>query len=149
MEISTYSDFLQEKTALTFEDAHKIYNELISSFDIKDPIFLDDWTMLIELAAEYTEIRVKSATVSKERQDKHGELRTSAHNAFIIQLNALKSEVESKGKDTSWFDKITDDRQRQGDFANYLTYIYLRLSKLNFNKTERKSLWNIKKLLIG
>ncbi|MDU1218065.1 MAG: hypothetical protein E7A07_05530 [Streptococcus sp.] len=123
MEISTYSDFLQEKTALTFEDAHEIYNELISSFDIKDPIFLDDWTMLIELAAEYTEIRVKSATVSKERQDKHGELRTSAHNAFIIQLNALKSEVESKGGNTSWFDKITDDRQRQGDFANYLSYI--------------------------
>ncbi|CBJ23026.1 conserved hypothetical protein [Streptococcus mitis B6] len=124
MEIYTYSDFLQEKTALTFEDAHKIYNELISSFDIKDPIFLDDWTMLIELAAEYTEIRVKSATLSKERQGKHGELRTSAHNAFIVQLNALKSEVESKGKDTSWFDKITDDRQRQGDFANYLAYIY-------------------------
>ena len=90
MEIYTYSNFLQEKTALTFEDAHKIYNELISSFDIKDPIFLDDWTMLIELAAEYTEIRVKSATVSKERQKKHGELRNSAHKAFIIQLNALK-----------------------------------------------------------
>ncbi|HGJ7853669.1 TPA: hypothetical protein ACJXS1_000206 [Streptococcus pneumoniae] len=62
MEIYTYSDFLQEKTALTFEDAHKIYNELISSFDIKDPIFLDDWTMLIELASEYTEIRVKRKT---------------------------------------------------------------------------------------
>ena len=59
-----------------------------------------------------------------QKKDKHGELRTSAHNAFIIQLNALKSEVESKGKDTSWFDKITDDRQRQGDFANYLAYIY-------------------------
>ena len=124
MEISTYSDFLQEKTALTFEDAHKIYNELISSFDIKDPIFLDDWTMLIELAAEYTEIRVKSATVSKEKQDKHGTLRTSAHTAFIIQLNALKSEIEAKGGDTSWFNKITKDRQRQGDFANYLAYIY-------------------------
>ena len=114
MEIYTYSDFLQEKTALTFEDAHKIYNELISSFDIKDPIFLDDWTMLIEL----------SAKVSKERQDKHGDFRTSAHTAFIIQLNALKSEIEAKGGDTSWFNKITKDRQRQGDFANYLAYIY-------------------------
>ena len=124
MEIYTYSDFLQEKTALTFEDAHKIYNELISSFDIKDPIFLDDWTMLIELAAEYTEIRVKSATVSKERQDKHGDFRTSAHNAFMVQLNALKNEIEAKGGDTSWFNIITKDRQRQGDFANYLSYIY-------------------------
>ena len=40
------------------------------------------------------------------------------------KVNALKSEIESTGGNTSWFDKITDDRQRQGDFANYLAYIY-------------------------
>ncbi|EGE89059.1 hypothetical protein SPAR5_0296 [Streptococcus pneumoniae GA04375] len=124
MEIYTYSDFLKDKTALTFEEAGEIYNNLVSSLNTKDPDFLENWTTLIELAAQYTELRVRSETIPLPKREQNDISRKSTHKAFISQLKVIKYFSENDGKNTNWFDQITNDRQRQGDFANYLAYIY-------------------------
>ncbi|HEV0766608.1 TPA: hypothetical protein VXE23_002120, partial [Streptococcus pneumoniae] len=120
MEIYTYSDFLKDKTALTFEEAGEIYNNLVSSLNTKDPDFLENWTTLIELAAQYTELRVRSETIPLPKREQNDISRKSTHKAFISQLKVIKYFSENDGKNTNWFDQITNDRQRQGDFANYL-----------------------------
>lgn len=124
MEIYTYSDFLKDKTALTFEEAGEIYNNLVSSLNTKDPDFLENWTTLIELAAQYTELRVRSETIPLPKREQNDISRKSTHKAFISQLKVIKYFSENDGKNTNWFDQITNDRQRQGDFANYLLCKY-------------------------
>ncbi|WP_050392644.1 hypothetical protein, partial [Streptococcus pneumoniae] len=114
----------KDKTALTFEEAGEIYNNLVSSLNTKDPDFLENWTTLIELAAQYTELRVRSETIPLPKREQNDISRKSTHKAFISQLKVIKYFSENDGKNTNWFDQITNDRQRQGDFANYLAYIY-------------------------
>jgi hypothetical protein len=124
MKIYTYSDFLKDKTALTFKEAGEIYDNLVSSLNTKDPDFLENWIMLIELAAEYTELRVRSETIPLPKREQNDISRRSTHESFRKQLKVIKYFSENDEKNTNWYDQITEDRQRQGDFANYLAYIY-------------------------
>ena len=41
MQIFTYKDFLKDKGSITFEQAEKIYEDLISSVNIHDSEFLE------------------------------------------------------------------------------------------------------------
>lgn len=43
MQIFTYRDFLKDKSSLTFEQAEKIYDNLIRSVNIHDPKFQEYW----------------------------------------------------------------------------------------------------------
>ncbi|MTW38308.1 hypothetical protein GM541_14760, partial [Streptococcus pneumoniae] len=63
MQIFTYKDFLKDKGSITFEQAEKIYEDLISSVNIHDSEFLEYWQRLIELCAQYAEARGKFLTI--------------------------------------------------------------------------------------
>lgn len=124
MQIFTYKDFLKDKGSITFEQAEKIYEDLISSVNIHDSEFLEYWQRLIELCAQYAEARGKSLTIPLGEREYADESRTRIHDSIIIQLNIIKRYAEKLGNDTSWFDEFHDDRKRKGDFANYLNYVY-------------------------
>lgn len=124
MQIFTYKDFLKDKGSITFEQAEKIYEDLISSVNIHDSEFLEYWLRLIELCAQYAEARGKSLTIPLGEREYADESRTRIHDSIIIQLNIIKRYAEKLGNDTSWFDEFHDDRKRKGDFANYLNYVY-------------------------
>ena len=124
MQIFTYKDFLKDKGSITFEQAEKIYEDLISPVNIHDSEFLEYWQRLIELCAQYAEARGKSLTIPLGEREYADESRTRIHDSIIIQLNIIKRYAEKLGNDTSWFDEFHDDRKRKGDFANYLNYVY-------------------------
>lgn len=124
MQIFTYKDFLKDKGIITFEQAEKIYEDLISSVNIHDSEFLEYWQRLIELCAQYAEARGKFLTIPLGEREYADELRKRIHDSIIIQLNIIKRYAEKLGNDVSWFDEFHDDRKRKGDFANYLNYIY-------------------------
>ncbi|HGA1217121.1 TPA: hypothetical protein ACIRGG_001704, partial [Streptococcus suis] len=116
--------FLKDKGIITFEQAEKIYEDLISSVNIHDSEFLEYWQRLIELCAQYAEARGKFLTIPLGEREYADESRKRIHDSIIIQLNIIKRYAEKLGNDVSWFDEFHDDRKRKGDFANYLNYIY-------------------------
>ncbi|HFI0450429.1 TPA: hypothetical protein ACGOY4_000395 [Streptococcus suis] len=124
MQIFTYNDFLKDKGIITFEQAEKIYEDLIGSVNIHDSEFLEYWKSLIELCAQYTEARGKYLTIPIAENEAAGKTRTRIHDSIIRQFNIIKRYAEKNGNDTSWFDEFHEDRRRIGDFANYLTYVY-------------------------
>lgn len=124
MQIFTYNDFLKDKGIITFEQAEKIYEDLISSVNIHDSEFLEYWQRLIELCAQYAEARGKFLTIPLCEREYADESRKRIHDSIIIQLNIIKRYAEKLGNDVSWFDEFHDDRKRKGDFANYLNYVY-------------------------
>lgn len=57
MQILTYQDCLNEKGAISFEEARMIYDSLINSSNIHDPEFQVYWKELVEYSAQYAEMR--------------------------------------------------------------------------------------------
>lgn len=124
MQIFTYRDFLKDKSSLTFEQAEKIYDNLISSVNIHDPKFQEYWKKLIELCAQYSEARGKWFTLTREEQHSFDGARTVLHNDIRKLLLDIRAWIQEQNGDVSWYAEFNDDRKRMGDFANYLNYVY-------------------------
>jgi polyhydroxyalkanoate synthesis regulator phasin len=126
MQIFTYKDFLKDKGIITFEEAEKIYDELIKSVNIHDPEFQNIWKELIEYVLNMLKHVENGLILYRLKNKMH--LDDSQEQIFIIQIRdnliLLEDTLRNNGNDTSWFDEFHDDRKRMGDFANYLNYVY-------------------------
>ena len=61
-----------------------------------------------------------------ERQQRISEddARSKKHDSVIIKFNMLAKYMEMQGWDSSWREKLGNERKRIGDFACYIEYVY-------------------------
>lgn len=124
MQTFSYDDFKNEKGIVSFSEAEQIYSSLLNSSNQLDKEFQEEWTTFVLLCVEYTSIRGKWLTLSREEKLANDEARAVTHNKVIYQLKILKSLANEQSNDVTWFEKFNDDRKRIGDFACYVAYIY-------------------------
>lgn len=124
MQTFSYDDFKNEKGIVSFSEAEQIYSSLLNSSNQLDKEFQEEWTTFVLLCVEYTSIRGKWLTLSREEKLANDEARAVTHNKVIYQLKILKGLASEQGNNVAWFDKFNDDRKRIGDFACYVAYIY-------------------------
>ncbi|EGV02894.1 hypothetical protein [Streptococcus sp. ST16] len=124
MQTFSYDVFKNEKGIVSFSEAEQIYSSLLNSSNQLDKEFQEEWTTFVLLCVEYTSIRGKWLTLSREEKLANDEARAVTHNKVIYQLKILKSLANEQSNDVTWFEKFNDDRKRIGDFACYVAYIY-------------------------
>ena len=73
---------------------------------------------------EYSQIRLNWYLISRKERQATYESRANKHNQVIYYLKLVTRYLASEGADASWFAEIEDDRQKIGDFANYIAYVY-------------------------
>ena len=121
----TYQDYLKEENTLSFQEAETIYNTIIKDATKNDKDFYEHWNDVLAKAIKYANIRAMWHTsFSQTDRIEKDDIRTSAHDSFITNLNMLVRYMESQGKDISWITTLGSNRKRIGDFACYLAYIY-------------------------
>lgn len=113
------------KEALSYEDAAQIYADMISGLnectqEYKDELVVD----MKKRAIRYANRRAEWECMTPEERQNADAGRTSAHNAFIDQMNIIKRMLDKDGIDTSWREELGDDRKRIGDFACFMAYIF-------------------------
>ncbi|QIH77561.1 hypothetical protein GTN30_02680 [Macrococcoides canis] len=124
--IPTYDKAKEQHDLLDFETAHNIYSKMITGINLSDSEFKEYWDDFITGCIEYSNFRSLWLTLSREEKNNSDfdKRRTDIHNGLITKLNVVKRYLDNEGKNTNWFDEITQERKRIGDFANYIAYIY-------------------------
>lgn len=79
---------------------------------------------LINLAVEYSRLRVEWYLADDETKQEMDHIRTAKHNAFIDSCNILSREMIKIGEDAGWRKVLGNDRKTIGDFA---CFVYLIL----------------------
>ena len=75
---------------------------------------------LFETAVEYAQIRANWTFYDEETRINKDNWRTNKHNSLIDSCNILSRDMLREGKDNSWRNEVTNDRQLIGDFACFL-----------------------------
>lgn len=124
--IPTYDKAKEQHDLLDFETAQNIYSKMITGINLSDSEFKEYWDEFITGCIEYSNFRSLWLTLSREEKNNSDfdKRRTDTHNGLITKLNVVKRYLDNEGKNTNWFDEITQERKRIGDFANYIAYIY-------------------------
>lgn len=124
--IPTYDKAKEQHDLLDFETAHNIYSKMITGINLSDSEFKEYWDDFITGCIEYSNFRSLWLTLSREEKNNSDfdKRRTDTHNGLITKLNVVKRYLDNEGKNTNWFDEITQERKRIGDFANYIAYVY-------------------------
>ncbi|MGK0576014.1 hypothetical protein [Macrococcus capreoli] len=124
--IPTYDKAKEQHDLLDFETAQNIYSKMITGINLSDSEFKEYWDDFINGCIEYSNFRSLWLTISREEKNNQDldAKRTSTHNELIRSLNVIMRYLQQESKDTSWYDEITENRKRIGDFANYIAYIY-------------------------
>ncbi|MFC6292266.1 hypothetical protein BHU61_00395 [Macrococcus epidermidis] len=124
--IPTYDKAKEQKDLLDFDTAQTIYTKLLSENNHNDSELKEYWDDFITECMNYSNFRSLWLTLSREEKNENDfdAKRTSVHNELIRSLKVIKRYLELEDKDTSWYEEITDNRKRIGDFANYIAYVY-------------------------
>ncbi len=126
--IPNYDDYLEMKSALTFEEMADLHRQMINEIG-DDEAAIELYNDLVAAANNYSPIRAGWLTWSREERDAHNDTRTINHDAVIVSLDALARYLRSKGKAAEWRDTIgyqedaKVNRKRAGDFGCYIVFI--------------------------
>ncbi len=118
-----YEDIIENKNVLSFIESTEIYNGILDSIELNNQEEAECWEDFILSCIEYSEIRSKWISFSREEKLNKDNLRTSIHNRVITNLNIIKRLIERRNGSIEWFNHFNEDRKRIGDFAAYLNYI--------------------------
>ncbi len=124
--INTYEKYLKHPAGnvLTVEEALKIYDELVESFEkcqLEDK--MDFWNDFLKQAAEYAYVRNMWEHMDREEKIATDQSRTLKHDGFITSVNVLARIALKEGFDNSWRERLGEERKRIGDFACFVAYI--------------------------
>ncbi|WP_414047656.1 hypothetical protein ACMGE7_01910 [Macrococcus equi] len=124
--IPTYDKAKEQKDLLDFETAHGIYAKMIAEINLNDSEFKEYWDEFIDSCINYSNFRSLCLTLSREEKNENDfdAKRTKTHDGLFKNLNVIKRYLEHEDKNTDWFDEITEERKRIGDFVNFISYIY-------------------------
>ena len=100
--------------------ASNVYEVITREKYERDADFTELRNQLLEHAVNYARIRVDWKLKDLGERKRMDELRTSMHNVFIHSCNILSRYMEKKNMDSSWREKLTEDRKTIGDFACYI-----------------------------
>jgi len=126
MILYNYSNYLHNKTSISFEEAEALYSSLIHQIESKshDADLIDLWNELIETSIAYGKMRAGWLLLTNEEKADKDKTRTALHDSVIANCNILARYMQQRGMDILWREKLGDDRKRLGDFACYITCIY-------------------------
>lgn len=126
--ITTYAEYLEKPSVLTFEDMTRLHEAIISA--IRDVDGGEDaYDKLVRAGTNYIETRAGWKLIPKAVRKERNDERTARHNAVIIALDELADLLKKEGRDTAWRDEIgfeKDDkvnRKRCGDFGCYIAFV--------------------------
>ena len=128
MKLLLYTDYLDLRKSLTFEESMKLHGELLSEIG-SDETAVEIYTEICEKAARYSGFRSKWLIMSKEEKADADPSRTAYHDSLIICVNKLSRYLRMNGKATVWRDELGDEvsetyiRKRIGDFGCYIALI--------------------------
>lgn len=135
----TYDSYQLESTTLSFEEMKEIHDNILSHSVLTNPEFIEIWHEIIQNSIQYTSTRASWSSLTVQQKLDRDTSRTSQHNmvlsGFIVlerlfRINSwdssswtrmlfLQDEIVNRSRED-----INDQRQRIGDFANYLTFVY-------------------------
>lgn len=134
-----YNNYLTMREHMTFEQMSKIHEEILKNADFTTKDVSEVWKDLIESAIKYTTTRAEWSYLTKEQKMSKDSSRTMEHNTLINNFIVLERVFKMNSwKSNTWTEQlflqegmqnrtrkdVSDHRQRIGDFANYLTFIY-------------------------
>ena len=126
--ITSYSEYLEKPSVLTFEDMTRIHAAIIAGIG-EDEEAEAVYDKLVRAGTNHIDTRAGWKLMPKPVRKERNDERTARHNAVIIALDELAECLEAKGKDTAWRKEIgfeTEDkvnRKRCGDFGCYIAFI--------------------------
>lgn len=134
----TYENYLQQPDTLSFTEMTTIHQEILKNADVNNNDFIEIWEALLRAAVRYTVIRAEWPQFSKQQKLEKDPERTNIHNTIIdhfilleriFQLNHWDSHswtsrlfLQEERKQRARID-VSDQRQRIGDFSNYLVFV--------------------------
>lgn len=124
--MNTYASYLENNDCLTFQEAEKIYSQILHSANTRDRDFQEFWEDMIKSAIAYANTRAEWCVQTLEVRRDIDDSRTRQHNAFMTDLKVIANYMKQQNWSSVWFDKlgtIESDRKRFGDFACYLVCI--------------------------
>ncbi|WP_125587921.1 hypothetical protein [Companilactobacillus jidongensis] len=123
-----YDEILSKAPVLTFEEAKKAHQHILSSVDGAGKDARELYNDLVNACISYANIRaVWSISTNKVRNDTDLK-RTRKHDAVINNVDILERYLKQRNMDTGWRkiigkERFGQERKRQGDFACYVAYI--------------------------
>ena len=128
MKLLLYTDYLDLRKSLTFEQAMKLHEELLSEIGT-DKTAMEIYTEICEKAARYSGFRSRWLLMSKEEKADADPSRTACHDSLVVCINKLARYLRVNGKTAAWRDELGDEaadpyiRKRIGDFGCYIALI--------------------------
>ena len=103
-----YENYLKMPDDLEFEQAMKVYEELLEENLEEDEIYDKLWDHALHCMIDYGS----------------NDDRTVMHDSVIHSLDELAAYTKEHGKEAKWREELGYQRKRIGDFACYVSLIY-------------------------
>ena len=117
-----YENYLKMPDDLEFEQAMKVYEELLEENLEEDEIYDKLWDHALHCMIDYGSLRAHWKITPKT--DRSNDDRTVMHDSVIHSLDELAVYTKEHGKEAKWRDELGYQRKRIGDFACYVSLIY-------------------------
>ncbi len=122
--MKTYTDYTESVSdALDISEADEIFRAVLDGVDSRNEDEVEFFRDFIQKSVKYASRRASWQLISRGRRMDTDDMRTTEHDAVIRSLNILARLLKSHGKDTSWHERLGDEkehRKRIGDFACYV-----------------------------
>lgn len=117
-----YDRYLKAPDPISFEEAMKIYEEIIKEAPDDNEMFDKAWDNAIEKMTAYADLRAHWKITPKPQRN--NDQRTIKHDSVIASLDQLAESMKEQGLNAGWREKLGYQRKRIGDFACYISLIY-------------------------
>jgi hypothetical protein len=108
---------------LSFNEAILLFGLIEKHMNLKDSDFMELYSAFVKSAIKYAQIRAEWYLMEIDEKVQKDPFRTTLHNSFIDSCNILSRYMKNMSLDSSWRERLGDDRKRIGDFACYISAI--------------------------
>ena len=117
-----YDKYLKAPDPISFEEAMKIYGEIVEEAPDGNQAFDEAWDNAIEKMTAYADLRAHwKITPNPQRNN---DQRTVKHDNVIASLDQLAECMKEQNLNADWREELGNQRKRIGDFACYVPLIY-------------------------
>lgn len=117
-----YDKYLKAPDSISFEEAMKIYGEIVEEAPDGNQAFDEAWDNAIEKMTAYADLRAHWKITPKPQRN--NDQRTVKHDNVIASLDQLAECMKEQNLNADWREELGNQRKRIGDFACYVSLIY-------------------------
>lgn len=117
-----YDKYLKAPDPISFEEAMKIYGEIVEEAPDGNQAFDEAWDNAIEKMTAYADLRAHWKITPKLQRN--NDQRTVKHDNVIASLDQLAECMKEQNLNADWREELGNQRKRIGDFACYVSLIY-------------------------